>query len=139
MNKGLPFLLAYLRNLSLEYETEHWQASSFMEHGLFERLHGSSLEHIDALAEKIIQEQDIFAVDLQTQMKWMIQIQKISQTMTIPKRFLTLERCLQKLLVTVKKDLDKKGSLTMGIEDSLAQIASENEIRLYLLQQQYTC
>lgn len=141
----LSVMLAHLRFLSALHHQHHWIASgesSYSDHLLFSKIYTSINEEVDSLAERTIGLGGINNVDLLPQLHSICVIAKSnSDAATIPSTSrlaqvsLSAEYNFLNVHKTIRDQLDANGLLTVGLDDLLAEIASNHEEYVYLLRQ----
>ena len=132
--------VATLRSIYLVLQFDHWTTKGlgfYGNHLLFERLYKQSAEDADLAAEKFIGIFGENAVDYKMQQELISKVlgkyadramEKLQQALAVEKDFVAFSK-------QVYDELDKDGSLTLGIDDMLMAIASNHEGSIYLLQQ----
>ena len=132
-------LLALLRALQWNHLASHWQCqgdASYGDHLLFERIYGTTVKEVDALAEKLVGTYGVAAVDARQQAKLMAftlhQMGKMSDPF---ERGVHFERVLQVELKKCIEAMEDIGQLSLGMDDFLRTVANDHETNIYLLQQ----
>jgi DNA-binding ferritin-like protein len=132
--------IATLRAITIIHSQNHWTTKGEMfygEHLLFERIYNSSLEDLDAAAERFV---GLFGEDC---LNYDFQIELLSKVLS---KYKNLEGSPVEMSLAVEKDFIKLSSdayesfegddkLSLGLDDLLMSIASKREEATYLLQQ----
>jgi DNA-binding ferritin-like protein len=145
--KIMATYVAFLRALSIIHQQNHWQCSGptfFGNHLLFERLYNSSVELLDAAAEKAVGLFESEAIDMSNQMPV---IQKLCEKYSYKnfeseftaeaflKSSLEAEQDFIKFSKSIYDSLKESGNLSLGLDDLLMSTASKAEEAVYLLKQ----
>jgi len=135
----LQDLLSLLKAQDWNYQTTHWQvagANYYGNHLLFQRLYEALGDEIDTLGEKIVA---YFGADkvnspdiIAKSQEW---IDKWKGTSDFVKRAIVSEEDMQKMFKAAYDALDKRGDLSLGLDDFLMATANAHETNLYLLGQ----
>lgn len=134
-------LIGVLKSLEWAGKTAHWNASGpnfNADHELFGRVYSTAGGSIDALAERAVAE---FGADV-------VNPVEISKVFSVVMGFIQGElqsnpagtllfttRALILVLRDVRDRLEQSAHLSMGFDNLLADIATKNEVSIYLLQQ----
>lgn len=146
--KGLPWILAYLRSLAHVHQTHHWQTrgtSFYADHLLFERLYNESLEFIDQVAERLVGLTKPSAVNAHQQIDWMHQIVKVicgndaggDSPDQMVQHSLMGEVIFLGYLANILEDLEETGQVSPGTRNLLEGVADKHEAFVYLLKQRH--
>lgn len=146
----LAAIVAMLKSLNTITQSFHWKTSgeSFLgDHLLFQKIYEGVLPQIDSVGEKIVGlGSGVLANPLSIEQgstaftRLVVENQsiKIGSNSEADKMFRTAGYAVAIFIETVEgfmKDMDKKGYLTIGLENLLAGILDEHETFLYLLKQ----
>lgn len=136
--KSLGAYISFLRALAFIYQNSHWETSGsgfYGDHLLMDRLYETALENIDAISEKSI---GLFGPDT---VNIGAQITLIKTIIDKYKDLKPLERSLAavqeflEISTHTYKEIKENGDMTLGLDDLILHIHSEQETSVYLLQQ----
>ena len=140
VSKIANLYIATLRAIYLTGQFSHWTTrglGAYGEHLLFERLYGNAQKDADLAAEKFIGLLGEDACDYELQAKYIHDLQakyadhameKLELSLAIVKDFLAFSD-------QVYAEMEKEGVLSLGLDDCIMGIASNQEEACYLLQQ----
>jgi len=136
---NLRALMALLQAMYQHYYTAHWTTRGepfYGKHLMFQRIYEAIDEEVDSLAEKLVAffgAEAVEPVALASLMQgW---LQRWSSIEDLRRRSLQAEKDFQESLRLIYDQLEKEGSLTLGLDDFLAAIANTHETHTYLVQQ----
>jgi DNA-binding ferritin-like protein len=143
MDKSIKMCALYIATLtamSIIHHHSHWLTKGktfYGDHLLFERIYDSSLEDLDAAAEKFIGVlgEGCLDYDLQTDLLHRVLLKYENLEGSPQQMSFSIERDFLKLGEALRVLLDDEDKLSMGVDDLLASIASNRETAVYLLQQ----
>lgn len=132
--------VASLRAIAMIHQHNHWTTKGEMfygEHLLFERLYDSTLENLDAAAEKFI---GIFGDET---LNYELQAELLNKVLL---KYSNLEGSPIEMSLAIEKDFlkfskdtydffKKNNVLSLGLDDMIMEIASNREESVYLLKQ----
>lgn len=134
----MQLMLAQLRAMSDHYQECHWRAaglSAYQDHLLFERLYGNIPEEVDQLAEKLLGYGKSIGTPQEYQWRDQTRQAWARASSDLVGRSVFAEKMFVRLCDRTRDRLERKGQLTVGIEDLIGSIASQHETHLYLLNQ----
>ncbi len=131
---------ASLRAIYLIHQFSHWTTKGlgfYGDHLLFERLYKSAADNADLAAEKFIGLFGEDAMDYALQQEYIAKMLTKYQDHAMEKLMLGLsvEKDFLAFSEQVYAEMEKEGSLSLGLDDMLMSIASDREGACYLLQQ----
>jgi DNA-binding ferritin-like protein len=128
--------VSMLRAMYLLHQQNHWNAQSYGDHLLFQRIYESSSEMADAASERAIglcgsnmvefENEEAIAKKFAPRIKTLYSLLESS---------LAIEKAFQSLAEDVYNTIKEKNMLTLGLDDLIMSQASESEVHIYLLQQ----
>lgn len=133
--KLLSLYVAFTRALYLLHQQNHWEAMSYDDHLLFQRLYEDAQEIADDAAERVMG----LCGKIEFDGKESVIVQKF-----LPKEktlhgliesSLGIEKAFQAICKKVYDFLKDKEMMTLGLDDLIMGQASDSEVHLYLLQQ----
>jgi DNA-binding ferritin-like protein len=108
----------------------------FSRHQLFSRLYDSVAEELDTLAEKMVGMGGSYCIDLTQLVTRTAEIcASLPKDDNLVSKALVLENMLQDLLKNQYELMKAEGSLTLGLDDFLMNVANNHETNQYLLKQ----
>lgn len=138
--KTAALYVATLKAISLIHQHNHWTtkgAAFYGDHQLFERLYKASLEDLDEAAEKFI---GLFGdayldYDLQAELLHKVLLKYKNLEGSPAMLSLHATRDFIKFSKDAYNCFEEEGHLTLGLDDMIMAIASNQETSVYLLQQ----
>lgn len=139
-NKIASLYIATLKAIAQIHQHNHWTTrgiSFYGDHLLFDRLYDSALEDLDLAAEKLIGlfGDDVINYDYQAELlnKVLLKYSKLEgspmeMSLAIEKDFMVFSK-------SAYEELEKEGTLSLGLDDMIMAISSNREESVYLLQQ----
>jgi DNA-binding ferritin-like protein len=108
----------------------------FSRHQLFAKLYNSVAEELDLLAEKMVGMGGSYCIDLTQLVTRTAEIcASLPPDDNLVSKALVLENMLQDLLKNQYELMKAEGSLTLGLDDFLMNVANNHETNQYLLKQ----
>jgi starvation-inducible DNA-binding protein len=136
---GLMDILATLHAMRVSYQHSHWTSKGpmfFSRHQLFAKLYNSVAEELDLLAEKMVGMGGSYCIDLTQLVTRTAEIcASLPKDDNLVSKALVLENMLQDLLKNQYELMKVEGSLTLGLDDFLMNVANNHETNQYLLKQ----
>jgi starvation-inducible DNA-binding protein len=136
---GLMDILATLHAMRVSYQHSHWTSKGpmfFSRHQLFAKLYNSVAEELDLLAEKMVGMGGSYCIDLTQLVTRTAEIcASLPKDDNLVSKALVLENMLQDLLKNQYELMKAEGSLTLGLDDFLMNVANNHETNQYLLKQ----
>ena len=136
---GLMDILATLHAMRVNYQHSHWTSKGpmfFSRHQLFAKLYNSVAEELDLLAEKMVGMGGSYCIDLTQLVTRTAEIcASLPKDDNLVSKALVLENMLQDLLKNQYELMKAEGSLTLGLDDFLMNVANNHETNQYLLKQ----
>jgi len=136
---GLMDILATLHAMRVSYQHSHWTSKGpmfFSRHQLFAKLYNSVAEELDLLAEKMVGMGGSYCIDLTQLVTRTAEIcASLPPDDNLVSKALVLENMLQDLLKNQYELMKAEGSLTLGLDDFLMNVANNHETNQYLLKQ----
>lgn len=133
--KLLSIYVAYTRALYLVHQQNHWQAQSYGDHLLFQRLYEESQVLADDAAERTVGlcgkllfqgSESIISK------KFLVKDDTLAACL---ESSLAIEKSFQDVCKNVYNTLKDKNMLSLGLDDMIMAQASNSETHIYLLQQ----
>jgi DNA-binding ferritin-like protein len=132
--------IATLKGLALIHQHSHWTTKGeafYGDHLLFERLYNSTLENLDLAAEKFM---GLFGdkcldYDMQADLLHKVLLKYKNLEGSPVQMSLEAEKDFLKFSKEAYNAFEDAGSLTLGLDDMIMEIASKREEACYLLQQ----
>jgi DNA-binding ferritin-like protein len=127
--------IAWTRALYLRHQENHWEAQSYGDHLLFQRLYEESQELADDAAERVIGLCGELLVD-ETVSEISLEYAPEEKSLKgLIESSLAIEEGFQDICKEVYETLKSKNALTLGLDDLIMSQAGEGETHLFLLQQ----
>lgn len=136
--KSLGAYISFLRALGLIYQNDHWEVANsgfYGDHLLLDRLYETTLENIDAISEKGIGLFGTDVVDLGAQITLIKTIIDKYKALKPMERSLAAVKDFLEISTKTYQDIKESGDMTLGLDDLILHIHSEQETSVYLLQQ----
>ena len=136
--KTLGAYISFLRAIYLIEQNDHWEVKSsgfYGDHLLMQRLYESTLENVDSIAEKGIGLFGTDVVDIGAQLTLIKTIIDKYKGLKPLERSLAAVQDFLDVSTKTYEDLKKNGDMTLGLDDLILSIHSEQETSIYLLQQ----
>ncbi len=136
----IRLLLGFLRAAHWMHWTSHWQVkgnTSYGDHLLLERLYTGITEEIDTLAEKLVGEFGIEAVNPLEQSYFLLGfVNDVCSVESDPiRRALLVEKGVQEALRVTYERVKGLGKMSLGLDDYIMATANTHDTFLYLLNQ----
>jgi hypothetical protein len=136
----MRLMLGFLRAAHWMHWTSHWQVkgeNSYGDHLLLERLYTGITEEIDTLAEKMVGEFGVQAVNPLEQAYFLLGfVNDVCSVETTPiRRAFVVEKTIQEALKVTYSKIKEIGNLSLGLDDYLMATANAHDTFLYLLSQ----
>lgn len=133
--KLLSLYVAFTRALYLLHQQNHWEALSYGDHLLFQRLYEDAQEIADDTAERVMGL--CGKIDFNGKESDIVQkfLPKDKSFQGLVQSSLAIEKAFQVLCKKVYDFLKEKEMITLGLDDLIMGQASDGEVHLYLLQQ----
>src|SRR5258708_21680133 len=132
------YYISLIRSVALVHQTNHWLCNGdnfYGNHLMFDRIYKSAAEDSDLAAEKLIGVLGPEVLDLDMQatvigrmLKQFSSGEPTEASLDIEKEFLN---CSKKFY----NALEEEGLMTLGVADTISEIASHREEAVYLLKQ----
>ncbi len=136
--KSIGAYISFLRALAIIQQNDHWEVKSngfYGDHLLMDRLYGTTLENIDAISEKGIGLFGPEVVNIGAQITLMKTIiDKYKDIKPLERSLAAVQEFLQ-ISTHTYKEIKESGDMTLGLDDLILHIHSEQETAVYLLQQ----
>lgn len=139
-NKVAALYIATLKAIALIHQHSHWTTKGvpfYGNHLLFERLYDSSLDDLDAAAEKFVGlfGDDVLDYDLQAELLNKILLKYSNLEGSPLEMSLNIEKDFLKLSEDAYECFQNENKLSKGLDDMVMSIASNRETSVYLIQQ----
>lgn len=142
----LSALLVMLKFALSVHQTHHWQAKDdafYGDHKLFQSLYEKIEDDIDTVAEKVVGLATPNNVNIVLQTQQVARLARSYDQMnnTIPSsndlahKSLMIETRLLRILSCVRESLKASNTLTLGVDNMLADLYDDHEGHVYLLKQ----
>lgn len=136
--KNLGAYISFLRALAFIQQNDHWEVKSsgfYGDHLLMQRLYETTLDNIDAISEKGIGLFGQDCVDLGAQITLIKTIIDEYKAQKPLERSLAAVKSFLQISTKTYEDMKKNGDMTLGLDDLILSIHSDQETAVYLLQQ----
>jgi DNA-binding ferritin-like protein len=132
--------VATLKAMALVHQHNHWTTRGdpfYANHLLFERLYNSTLENLDLAAEKFM---GLFGdqslnYDLQSELLHKVLLKYKNLEGSPVQMSLQIEKDFIQFSQMAYNTFEDEGRLTLGLSDTITEIASKREEAVYLLRQ----
>jgi DNA-binding ferritin-like protein len=127
--------VAYTRALYLLHQQNHWNAESYEDHLLFERIYNESLSRADEAAERVIGlfgSVNFSGHEMKLVLEW---VPSSNDRSFLLKSSIVAERAFSEFANKLIDELKEADKMTPGLEDLIPAHVSMSETHLYLLQQ----
>jgi DNA-binding ferritin-like protein len=132
--------IATLKGIALIHQHNHWTtrgAPFYGDHLLFERLYNDVLKNLDMAAEKFV---GLFgdrclSYDMQADLLFKVLLKYKNLEGSPHRMSLQVEKDFLEFSKTAYNTFEDEGTLTLGLDDMIMEIASKHEEFCYLLQQ----
>jgi DNA-binding ferritin-like protein len=136
--KSLGTYISFLRAIYLIEQNDHWEVKSsgfYGDHLLMQRLYETTLENVDAIAEKSLAlfGSDTLNISAQITLIKTI-IDKYKDLKPLERSLAAVQEFLQ-ISTHTYKEIKDSGDMTLGLDDLILHIHSDQETSVYLLQQ----
>ena len=139
-SKTAALYVASLKAMAMIHTNNHWITKGrpfYGDHLLFERIYKSSLEDLDAAAERFV---GLFGEEcLNYQLRAELLHKILLKYKNLAEEPLRLSLAIEKDFIKFSQDayncFEEEGRLTLGLDDLIMTIASNRESAVYLLRQ----